>query len=308
MTYSTESNNKLPVVGLVGVGVMGKCMLGRLKSAGYAVVAYDPFPGAQKFAAENGASVADSPAALASQARLILMSLPAGKQVLEAVTALSAGLTDRHIIVDTSTVDPETSREGARLAAQKGARYLDAPVLGRPSAAGNWVLPIGGPADAVEEAKPALLTFAKAAIRVGESGTGNTFKLLNQLMFSVINGVSSEVLALAQTLGVDRKVFFDVIAGSGAATVSGLFKETGSRIVTEKFDEPTFTVELLCKDAGLALQMAEKAGVSPRIAGLVQSINENAKATGLAKEDSSALYKIFLEQNAKTAKEKGYAK
>lgn len=295
MTSSTGSENSAAAVGLVGVGVMGKCMLDRLLAGGFAVVAYDPFPAAQRYAREHGASLAESPADLAKAAELVILSLPAGKQVLEVVNALSAGLTSRHIVVDTSTVDPETSREGARVAGLKGAAYLDAPILGRPSAAGNWLLPVGGSEAALEKAKPALLAFARAVVPVGASGAGNVFKLLNQLMFSVINGVSAEVMALADSLGVDRKRFYDVVANSGAATVSGLFKETAGRIAAEKFDEPTFTIELLCKDAGLGIAMAEKAGLHPKIAGFVQAINEGAKASGLAKEDTSALYKAFKE-------------
>jgi len=291
MTSSTGSKNK--AVGLVGVGVMGKCMLERLTAAGFQVVAYDPFPPAREFAAGKGAAVVGSPSELASRAELILLSLPAGKQVLEASEALAPSLTGNHIVVDTSTVGPGTSREGARIVGAKGAAYLDAPILGRPSGVGNWLMPVGGDEAALERARPALLAFAKAAVPVGPTGTGNTYKLLNQLMFSVINGVSAEVMALADSLGVDRKKFYEVVAGSGAATVSGLFKETAGRIAAERFDEPTFTVELLCKDAGLALEMAEQAGLRPRIAGFVQDINERAKGSGLAKEDTSALYKTL---------------
>ena len=298
MTSSTESQSKAPV-SLIGVGVMGKCMLDRLVAAGRPVFAYDPFPAAQDYAAGHGAKLLSGPAEAPSRAEVILLSLPAGKQVLEVVGALAGGLTKDHVVVDTSTVDPGTSRDGARLAEAKGARYLDAPVLGRPSAAGNWFLPAGGPEEALEKARPFLLTFAREAVRVGDHGTGNVFKLLNQLMFSVINGVSAEVMAIADSLGVDRKTFYDVIAGSGAATVSGLFKETAGRIVKEKYDEPTFTVELLCKDAGLGLGMAKGAGVSPAIAGFVQTLNEEAKAGGYAKEDTSSLYKLFKERYAK---------
>ncbi len=296
MTLSTDL--KIKGVGLAGAGTMGKCMIDRLVAEGYRVAAYDPFPAAQEYAREKGATVVSSPAGLAKQATLILMSLPAPKQVFEVIggeNGLLEALTEEHVVVDTSTVDPETSRKGAEMVAVKGAQYVDAPILGRPSAVGNWLMPAGGSQEAIDYAKPALLTFAKSVVRVGDNGAGNAVKLLNQLMFSVINGVSAEVMALAEKVGVDRKVFYEVVAGSGAATVSGLFRETGSRIAAGNYDNPTFTVELLCKDASLGLEMAKKAGVTPLISGFVQMINENAKGKGLAKKDTSALARVFEE-------------
>lgn len=299
MTSSTGSIEKPGPVGLIGVGTMGRRMLELLMQAGFAVIAYDPMPAAGTFILEQHAELAADPRGVAEKAKLILMSLPSPRQVAETLDALGDAIGPGHVLVDTSTVSPDTSRNASARAASSGARYVDAPVLGRPASAGNWLLPAGGPSDAVEFARPALLTFAKSVIRVGDTGTGNAFKLLNQLMFSVINGISAEVMALTDVLGIDRKTFYEVIANSGAATVSGLFRETAGRIADDRYDSPTFTVELLCKDAGLGIQMAKDAGVTPLIAGFVQSINENAKGKGLAKLDTSSLAMVFGQLYAK---------
>lgn len=299
MTLSTESINKIGIVGLVGVGTMGKCMLNCLQEAGFTVSVYDPFPPAREYAKEQGALIVESPGELAKNSRLIIMSLPAPKQVFEVLHDMQKGLTSDHVVVDTSTVSPDTSKTGSKIVGVKGAKYVDSPILGRPSGAGSWLLPSGGNEEAIEFARPALETFAKKTIRVGDSGSGNAFKLLNQLMFSVINGISAEVMALADVLGVDKKMFYEVISNSGAATVSGLFKESAKRIVEDKYDKPTFTMELLCKDAGLGLQMTRDAGVTPLIASFVQSINENAKGKGLSKQDTSSLAKVFKEYFSK---------
>lgn len=299
---STELKSKIGPVGIIGVGTMGKCMVNCLIENGFKVIAYDPFPVAQEYAKEKGAEIVSNPLELARVSKLIIMSLPAPKQVFEVLSGengLLEGLTKDHIIVDTSTVSPQTTQEGAKIVAEKGSKYIDAPILGRPSAAGNWLLPSGGNKEAIEFVKPALLTFAKDVIRVGENGAGNALKLLNQLMFSVINGVSAEVMALTEIVGIEKKAFYDVVANSGAATVSGLFKETARRIVSEEYDNPTFTVELLCKDAGLGIQMTKDVGVTPLIAGYVQMLNENAKGKGLAKQDTSALTKVFSEHFSK---------
>lgn len=289
----TELRTK--TVSIAGVGTMGKCMLECLIKNGFKVFCYDPFPLAQEFAKEKGANIVSSPKELAREAKLIIMSLPAQKQVFDVINGLLDELTNEHVIVDTSTVSPQTSKEGAKMVEVKGASYVDAPILGRPSAVGNWFLPSGGTEEAIEFARPALLTFAKSVVRVGDHGTGNALKLLNQLMFSVINAVSAEVMALTEIVGIDKKVFYDVVSNSGAATVSGLFKETAGRIVSGDYEDPTFTVELLCKDANLGIQMTKDAGVTPLVAGFVQKLNENAKGQGLAKQDSSAMTKIFSE-------------
>ncbi|MFZ7131835.1 MAG: NAD(P)-dependent oxidoreductase [Eubacteriales bacterium] len=294
----TELKNKVDTVGIVGVGTMGKCMLECLIKNNFKVYCYDPFPGAQEFAMGKGARVVSSPKELAKKVKLIIMSLPASNQVFDVISGhngLFDNLTNAHVIADTSTVSPQTSQEGAKRVEAKGTSYIDSPILGRPSAVGNWLLPTGGSEEAIEFAKPALLTFAKDVIRVGNNGAGNALKLLNQLMFSVINGVSAEIMALTEIVGIDKKVFYEVVSNSNAATVSGLFKETAGRIVSEEYEDPTFTIELLCKDAGLGIQMTKDAGATPLVAGFVQILNENAKGKGLAKQDSSALTKVFAE-------------
>ncbi|HHV38300.1 MAG TPA: NAD(P)-dependent oxidoreductase [Tepidimicrobium sp.] len=295
---STTSKSKVEKVGIVGVGVMGKCMVERLIGEKFEVFCYDPLPAAQEFARNRGATVVGSPRELAQQVKLIVMSLPAPKYIFDVISGengLLEELTSDHVIVDTSTVNPQTSKRGAEIVSAKGANYVDSPILGRPIAVGNWLMPAGGDEEAIEFAKPALKAFAKDVVRVGDHGAGDALKLLNQLMFSVINGVSAEVMALTEVVGIDKKKFYDVVSNSDAATVSGLFKETARRIVADEYDDPVFTVELLCKDAGLGIEMAKEAGVTPLIAGFVQMLNENAKGKGLGQQDTSALTKVFSE-------------
>jgi 3-hydroxyisobutyrate dehydrogenase-like beta-hydroxyacid dehydrogenase len=275
---------------------MGRKMAERLVAAGYKLTVYDPFPAALEFARKAGAETAASTGDLARRCAVVIMSLPGPAQVEE--TIFGAGgmyenLTPDHLIVDTSTVDPGTTRSVSKRIGEKGSAYLDCPVLGRPSAVGKWMLPTGGEEKALEYVRPVLLTFAANALLVGPQGAGNALKLLNQLMFSTINAVSSEVLAICAQVGIEKEVFYRIVAESSAATVSGLFREVGKTIVNDTFNEPNFTVDLLLKDAKLALQMAKEAGAPSVVAGSVQLFNELATASGLGSQDSSALYKIF---------------
>ena len=158
------------------------------------------------------------------------------------------------------------------------------------------MLPTGGDGRALEYVRPVLRAFAADAVHVGGPGAGNALKLLNQMMFSCINAISSEVMAICEHVGIDKKVFYDTVASSSAATVSGLFREVGKCIVNEGYSAPAFTMELLIKDTKLALQMARDAKAPSMIAGTVQMFNELASASGLGGQDTSALYKLFDRQ------------
>ena len=293
----TKSSKYRDIVGLVGVGTMGQVLLKRLIDEGIKVIATDVSKAAQQKAVEIGAELAANPAEVAKSAKFIILSLPAPAHINSVVFG-SGGLletiTDEHIIVDTSTVDPDTTRAAYAACAQKGAEYLDAPVLGRPASIGNWVLPVGGSEEALKQVEDILAIFAKRTVHVGPSGSGNTLKLINQLMFSILNAATAEAFAVAKKAGLDARIFYDAVATSGAATVSGLFTECGKKIVANEYD-PVFPVKLLCKDAGLAIEMARKLGVPPVIASNAQIYNEIARDTGYSDWDTSALVRVFDE-------------
>ncbi len=285
----------LSTVGLIGVGTMGGRILERLLAAGYAVVARDISPQAERRAAQAGAVVASSPAEVARQAGIVLLSLPMPADVDRAVAAengLLAGAQAGSLIVDLSTVDPETTKRNAALAAARGVGYLDAPVLGRPPACGRWTLPVGGAAADLERARPVLEVLASRLIHVGPSGWGNIVKLLNNMMFSAINAVTAEVLALCAALGMDPQVFVSTVADSGAATVSNLFRELGPKILNRDFT-PAFSLGLLHKDVHLALEMAAAARVPTIITPATAILLEMARARGYEAEDSSAVVKVL---------------
>lgn len=274
---------------------MGRIVLESVIAAGYKTVVTDTVVEARNAASELGAIVVDTPGGVAEEADWIILSLPLPDTVTQVVRGeggLVASMGKRHIVVDTSTVDPETTRDAAVHCESVGAAYIDAPILGRPASAGKWVLPAGGDSAVIETVSPLLRTFAKRVVRVGETGAGHTVKLLNQLMFSAINAITAEVFAVADKLGVSREGFLDALATSGAATVSGLFLECGRKIVDGDY-ESVFPVDLLCKDARLAVEMAGNGGAPPPIATSIQAYNLLAQAQGLGDLDTSALFNVF---------------
>ena len=284
-------------IGVIGVGVMGFNMTKALVEAKYEVFVHD-IDNKKVVRAEGvGAKVAGSPKKSAEITDISLLSLPKSEDVELVVCGqegILSGAKKGHIIVDLSTVDSFSTRRNAERTRRNGVGYLDAPVLGRPQACGKWTLPVGGEKDDLERVREILEVVASKVVHVRPSGSGNTIKLLNNLMFGVINMISVEILALCAKLGMDPAVFHETIAKSGAASVSNLFVEIGPKVLARDF-KPVFSIELLHKDMELGIQMAKKAGVPIFVAPAAQTLNEIAKSKGLGKEDTAAVVKIYEE-------------
>ena len=282
-------------VGVIGVGTMGSRMVERLVKAGYQVYARDIDKRAEENAVRLGAKVLDSPAKVAENAEIVLLSLPLPSDVESVVLGRDGLLSNPgklKVIVDLSTVDPFTTQKNAAEAKKCGVGYVDAPVLGRPQNCGNWTLPVGGDEKDILQCKEVLSCLAAKIVHVGPSGWGNVVKLLNNMMFGAINSITAEIFAICKKFGMDPKILYETIANSGAATVSNLFKEVGSKIVNGNF-EPVFTVELLHKDMMLGIEMAKRLGVPLFVSQNNQIPNELAKLLGYGKEDTASVIKVY---------------
>jgi 3-hydroxyisobutyrate dehydrogenase-like beta-hydroxyacid dehydrogenase len=281
-------------IGLLGTGTMGLAAGRKILDSGRPLLAFDVSAGAREKARSMGAGVAATPAEVGRQTDMIIMFLPGPREVEACVAGEGGLLQGSHagmVIVDMSTVDPGVTQRMAERALQKGVGYLDAPVLGRPAAVGNWALPVGGRKEDLESCRPVLELVAAKIFHIGESGSGNKVKLLNQLMFGAINAMTAEMMAIAEKLGIAPKLLFETISSSQAATVSNLFKELGARIAAENYENPTFTVNLLIKDVRLAVEMAKAGDAPPLLGRSVELINEIARAQGLGDRDTSIMWK-----------------
>jgi 3-hydroxyisobutyrate dehydrogenase len=268
----------------------------KLIESGRRVIVFDVSPSAGDRARQAGAQTATSLTEVAALCPIVLMFLPGPAQIVECVagpTGLLRVAGAGQIIVDMSTVDPGTTQRMAALAREKGVGYVDAPVLGRPARVGKWALPVGGRLEDLEHCRPILEVMAAKVMHIGESGSGNKIKLLNQLMFSAINAMTAEMMAVAEKVGVPPKLLYETITSSQAATVSNLFVELGRNIAADSYDQPTFSVDLLCKDVRLAIEMAKAHGAPPPMAGVIQFLNETAQAQGFGAQDTSVMWKAL---------------
>lgn len=286
----------MDAVGLIGLGVMGLTSARKIVDVGHPLTVFDISQSAVQKAESLGASIAENPAALAAKSEIVLMFLPGPSEVEQCVSGpegLLSGNRSGMVIADMSTVDPGITQRMAKLAKQKDAGYLDAPVLGRPIAVGKWALPVGGSVEDLNRCRQVFGCVASTIIHVGPSGTGNKIKLLNQLMFGSINAITAEMMAIAKAVGISPKLLYDTITASQAGTVSNLFKELGKHIVAEDYDDPAFTVDLLNKDIRLAVEMAKAYDAPPLLSRTVEYINEIARAQGYGSKDTSVMWKCF---------------
>ncbi|MGI8869796.1 MAG: NAD(P)-dependent oxidoreductase [Mycobacteriales bacterium] len=283
-------NQKRPVA-VIGAGTMGGPAAAAARAAGHSVTVFDLDPIAIAAAVAAGHEIADTPATAAAGAAVVLLSLPtpdAVRTVLTSAHGVLAGAASGTIVVDLSTIDPVTARDCARAAAGRGVDMLDAPVLGRPHRCGRWTLPVGGERDTLERARPVLGQIAASLVHVGGHGAGMTIKLLNNYLFGVINTATAECMAAADRLGIDPAQVYDVLAESGAATISPLFLEIAPKMLSNDFS-PAFTVDLLAKDIGLAVQMIDAAGARHATGTAAAELTTRAQDLGLGDRDTSAV-------------------
>ncbi|MFW6600226.1 NAD(P)-dependent oxidoreductase [Propionibacteriaceae bacterium Y2011] len=277
----------MTTIGVVGLGNMGLPIATGLAVAGGTVLAHDRAEQARRTAAAAGLRVRQSLAAVAAESNVVVLSLPTPDVVGNVVHALAeAGPADL-VVLDTSTTDPATSRE---LAGLLPGRFADCPILGRPHAAGGWTIPVGGDEAAAAVAATVLAPMARRIVHVGGPGAGATLKVINNLMLSMINSANAEALALAGAAGVELERFVEVLSDSGAASISGLFRESAPRVAADDFDA-VFAVRLMRKDAGLGLALAADVGLELPVAAASTAALDRAIAMGLADEDASAVIK-----------------
>ena len=279
-------------VGVVGAGLIGSAIVSILVHH-HPVTVQDPSARARR-AAEDAGATAVTGLGEVEMPQVVLLALPGPDQVRAVTTELLAAEQCPDVVVDLSTVDPDTTREVAQRSASRGLGHLDAPILGRPHRVGAWTLPVGGEAAALERVRGILERLATKVVHVGPSGSGNVLKLLNNLMFGAINAITVETMAAAARLGLDPAVYADTIADSGAASVSGLFRELAPKIVDGDF-APTFSVDLLTKDNRLAVEMAQAAGIRLDVAEAVLALDRAAQTAGLGELDTSAMVQLFDE-------------
>jgi 3-hydroxyisobutyrate dehydrogenase-like beta-hydroxyacid dehydrogenase len=277
-------------VALLGTGRMGGAMVGTLRRAGFDVVAWNRDRGkCHAVAHTSGAEVAEGAAEAASAADVAITSL-ADDAAVEAVYADAVeGFHAGQVVLEMSTIAPETVRKVARSVQGRGATMLDAPVSGSVPVVerGELLIMVGGDPDALERARPVLEALSSTIIHVGELGTGATMKLAVNALVHGLAVALSESLVLAERAGVERTTAYEVFASGAAAAPFVLYK----RAAFERPDETpvAFSLDLVAKDLDLILALAERVGAPMPQADTNREEVGAALAAGMGESDMSSL-------------------
>ncbi len=280
-------------IGFIGLGIMGGPMASNLVAAGYEVTGYNRSRSkVDKLVADGGAAAQDVAEAV-SGADVIVTMLPDSPDV-ETVVLGEGGVMENArqgaLLVDFSTIRPDTSRSVAEAAGKKGLRVLDAPVSGGEQGAidGTLSIMVGGGAEAFEAARGVLDVVGSTIVHVGPAGAGQTVKAANQLIVAGNIGLVAEALMFLEAQGVDTEAGLRVLGGGLAG--SKVLQAKGEKMATREF-KPGFRLELHHKDMGIVQAAAREVGVATPLGSVAAQLVAAATAQGDGSLDHSGLFR-----------------
>ena len=280
-------------VGWLGTGRMGSMLVRRLLGAGSDVRVYNRTKARAEPLAADGAKVVDRAADLAGTPVVFVM-VGTSENLLDAVlgpAGLLAGEQAPGIVIDLSTVSVDASAEVRAGLADRGARFLAAPVMGNPrvAAAGKLTFAVSGPADAAAEVRPYLDVLGAGASYVGPGEVARTVKLCHNLLLGSVMQSLVEVTVLAEKAGVTRQAFLRCINSS---VMGSMFTRYKSPALVNLDYHATFTAELLRKDFDLGLAAAREHEVPMPVASLVHQLVQGLVGNGFGQEDFATLIEL----------------
>ena len=289
----------------LGTGIMGAPMAAHLQRAGHSVRVYNRTKSKTQSVVEAGATAFDTPQAAAQNAEIIVTMVTDGPDVEAVLFGENGALSDTSstrsgvLCIDMSTISPALTRDLARRANQRGARYLDAPVTGGEVGAQNATLSImvGGDEKDFAFAQPVFQTLGKTITHCGVVGSGQSVKLCNQIC-GVMNllGVC-EALVLGEKLGVELETIIKVV-GAGAAS-SWAMQNMAPKIARGDF-APAFMVDTQQKDNRLVAEAADSVGAPIFGTDLARNLWRIAQSRGWGEDGTQILFKVLQEMaNAK---------
>ena len=270
-----SEQNKI-IVGVVGLGSMGLGIAGILATKGFETLGFDLSAERLDLSKKSGVNPHNDLSALFKKADFLVFSLPTARDVENVVNEygqfLGAERQNRVIIVDTSTSEPDVSRQLAVKLDKMGHGFLDAPVSGGPAgaASGALTMMIGGTDADLALARPVIEVLSAKALHVGSSGAGNVAKLVNNMLAAAHMVTTSEGLKIALAAGISPESALRVLnAASGKSMISEVHFPTW--VMNDRFDSG-FSMGLMRKDVRLAQAMAEKNNVENPLTAMVAKL------------------------------------
>ena len=286
-------------VGLIGLGAMGSGMAGSLRRANLDLYVYDVRSEvAQKFV-QNGGTACSSLKELGSLCDVLVSVVVNAAQTEEVLFGYSAApgvmetLKPGSVFVMCSTVDPNISITFESRLAEKGVLYVDAPISGGAAraASGEMTMMTSARPEAYEKVNDILNAMSATVYRLGDrAGIGSKVKVINQLLAGVHIAAAAEAMALGLREGVDPNALYEVITHS--AGNSWMFENRMAHVLSGDY-QPLSAVDIFVKDLGIVLDMARASKFPLPLSSTAHQMFMQASTAGFAKEDDSAVIKIF---------------
>jgi len=289
-----------PIIGFIGLGIMGKPMARNLLKAGYMLVVHNRSRAAVEELAKEGAQAAPDSQEVTRRSEIIITMLPDSPDVELVYTGdqgIFSGVKSGTLLIDMSSISPVVARKLAAEANTRGSEMLDAPVSGGEAGAvgGTLSIMIGGKSSAVEKAMPIFQALGKNIVHVGAAGAGQVTKAANQMVVGTTIAIVGEALVLAAKAGVDPAKVRQALLGGFAQ--SKILEAHGQKMLDRNF-KPGFRIRLHEKDMKIALATGSEYGVPLMVTGVVGQMMTAMKGMGNGDLDHSGLVK-FVEELAK---------
>ena len=278
------------IVGFIGTGTMGRPMAANILAAGNRLRVFDVDNSSITPLAKEGAVVCPDLGSVARESEVIMMSLPGPNEVGIVAGELLESMSSNQVLVDMSTNSPALIKEIASSGKAKGISVLDAPVSGgvRGARKGELTVMVGGEKTKFNALLPIWNCIGTNIFHVGEVGSGNVAKLVNNMLAFSIMMSNAEALALGAKAGLDPTILWNIVkssSGSSAMWVGGV-----KAILKDRLN-PNFTVDLACKDIGLATGLAKELGVELKMGSTAEKLLKEFQCDGFAQEDILATVK-----------------
>ncbi len=277
-------------LGFVGIGYMGRPIARRLLESGFNLTAYDRDHSKTEELIQFGGNVAQSVSELSSNCEVVLSCLPSDEAVLDMYGGSGGVFANAHrgsLVIDLSTVYPETSQQLSRLGLEHGVEVLDVTISGSTPAAENGLLTLfgGGDKQYFDAAESIFRVIAKKYFYLGPSGSGATMKLVVNTLLGIGMQAIAEAVALGEKAGLDRNRLLDVL--SQTAVVAPAHVGKLQRAMKRDYS-PQFPIRLMNKDFALILNLAAAVGARMPAAGAAFEINARQSDEG-GEQDFSAV-------------------
>jgi 3-hydroxyisobutyrate dehydrogenase len=288
-----------PSVAILGLGIMGSGMAGRLLSAGFPLTVFNRNQDKCAPLVKQGATSVTTPRDAASRSEIII-SMVANDEASRDIWLAEQGVLTRaaanSLLIECSTLTAAWIQELASKAAEHRCRFLDAPVTGtKPHAAsGELTFLVGGSSADVAAAQPVFSVMGRETIHLGPTGSGALMKLVNNFVCGVQAASLAEALRFIEATSLDRTKALSIL--TGGAPGSGIVKRVADHVASNDYS-PNFALRWMAKDLSYALQEASARRLALKTVSAAQSIFETAIDEGYGDEDFSAVSKFSSRAN-----------